>query len=104
MVGAAVVLTGPVERKAETDPDGHYSFEAVPRGTYQIEAVSSGLRAQQTITVEAHKVTDLDLQLRPSRNNEHGHSNRDFDRRKGFGLRDDFRADTARRSQRERAF
>ena len=66
VVGAAVVLTGPVERKGETDPEGHYAFEAVPPGTYQIEAVASGLRAQQTITVEAHKVTDLDLQLKPT--------------------------------------
>ena len=64
--GAAVMLAGPVERKAETDAGGHYAFEALPPGTYQIEAVSSGLRAQQTITVEAHKVTDLDLQLKPS--------------------------------------
>jgi hypothetical protein len=59
IVGAAVMLTGPIERKAETDPEGHYSFEAVPPGTYQIEAVSSGLHAQQTITVEAHKVALL---------------------------------------------
>jgi hypothetical protein len=66
IVGAVVMLTGPIERKAETDPEGHYAFEAVPPGTYQIEAVSSGLRAQQTITVEAHKVTDLELQLKPS--------------------------------------
>lgn len=66
IVGAAVMLTGPVRRNAETDPEGHYAFEALPPGSYQIEAVSSGLRAQQTITVEANKVTDLDLELKPN--------------------------------------
>jgi hypothetical protein len=66
VVGAAVVLTGPQVRKTETDQEGRYAFETLPPGTYQIEAVVSGLHAQQTITVEAHKTTEIDLQLKPA--------------------------------------
>jgi Carboxypeptidase regulatory-like domain/TonB dependent receptor-like, beta-barrel len=64
--GGTVVLTGLETQKTEADQEGRFSFEAVTPGTYRIEAVASGLRAQQTITVEAQKVTDLDLQLKPS--------------------------------------
>jgi len=63
--GGTVVLTGLETQKTETDQEGRYSFEAVPPGTYRIEAVVSGLRAEQTITVEAEKTTDTDLELKP---------------------------------------
>src|SRR5580693_8177503 len=64
--GGTVVLTGLETQKTEADQEGRYSFEAVPPGTYRIEAVASGLHAQKTITVEAHKTTDLDLKLKPA--------------------------------------
>jgi Carboxypeptidase regulatory-like domain len=64
--GGTVVLTGLETQKTETDQEGRYSFEAVPSGTYRIEAVASGLQAEQTITVEADKTTDTDLELKPT--------------------------------------
>jgi hypothetical protein len=64
--GGTVVLTGLETQKTETDQEGRYSFEAVPPGTYRIEAVVPGLRAEQTITVEADKTTDTDLELKPT--------------------------------------
>jgi hypothetical protein len=79
VVGAAVVLTGPQVRKTETDQEGRYAFETLPPGTYQIEAVVSGLHAQQTITVEAHKTTEIDLPTKTRRTKEHGHGNSDSD-------------------------
>lgn len=64
VVDATVRLTGPITRDTRTDENGRYSLEAVPLGTYSVEALSPGLRAIASITVETGRV-QTDLELKP---------------------------------------
>ena len=64
--GGTVVLTGRLTQQTEADEKGQYSFEAVPPGTYRIEAVVSGLRAERSIVIEPDKTTNADLELKPT--------------------------------------
>src|SRR5690348_1842776 len=63
--GATVKLTGPVTCETQTDENGRYALEAVPFGTYELEAVSPGLKAVATISVQTNQV-QADLELKPT--------------------------------------
>lgn len=62
--GATVRLTGPVTCETQTDENGKFGLAAVPFGTYTLEALSTGLRAEASIRVETSQVqADLELKL-----------------------------------------
>jgi hypothetical protein len=62
--GATVKLTGPVTRETQTDENGRYALAAVPFGSYALEALSPGLKAEASISVKtAHVEADLQLKL-----------------------------------------
>jgi len=65
VAGAKVVASGPVRMETETNAKGRYAFSGMPPGTYTIEANFSGLEAVQTVTVTAHQVAQVVLQLTP---------------------------------------
>ena len=64
VAGAKVKLSGPATLEVETDQDGQYVVAGVPAGTYTVEAVSPGLKAVQTVRVEARNVQVV-LELKP---------------------------------------
>ena len=58
--GATVTLAGPnVSKKVTADDGGAYSFENVPPGRYEIEAVAAGLRGSTPIDVTAGEGADV---------------------------------------------
>jgi hypothetical protein len=60
--GATVKLTGPVTCATQTDENGRYALAAVPFGTYELEALSPGLKAVASIRVETAQVqADVEL-------------------------------------------
>ena len=62
--GATVKLTGPVTCETQTGENGKFGLVAVPFGTYTLEALSPGLRAEASIRVEtSHVQADLELKL-----------------------------------------
>ena len=65
VAGAKVVASGPVRMEIETNAQGRYAFIKMIPGTYTIEATFSGLKAIQTITVTAHQVAYVQLELKP---------------------------------------
>jgi hypothetical protein len=62
--GATVKLTGAVTCATQTDENGRYALAAVPFGTYELEALSPGLKAVASIRVEIAQV-QADLELKP---------------------------------------
>jgi outer membrane receptor for ferrienterochelin and colicin len=64
VAGATVKLTGPVTCDTLTDENGKYALEAVPFGTYVLEAVFPGLKAVAPIRVQTSQV-QADLELKP---------------------------------------
>jgi outer membrane receptor for ferrienterochelin and colicin len=62
--GAKVKLSGGVSMQTESDKDGKYSFVAIPRGAYTLEAASPGLKVVQTVRVESREVR-IPLELKP---------------------------------------
>ena len=67
VAGAKVVASGPVTLETETNADGKYAFVAVPPGRYTFKASFSGLDAEQAVLVEASRVVQVELQLRPEK-------------------------------------
>jgi hypothetical protein len=65
LAGVTVVLTGPVTAETGTDNEGKYLFERVPAGSYTVEASFSGMKASQTISVEANHTVSLPFRLDP---------------------------------------
>jgi hypothetical protein len=65
VAGETVVLTGQLTQQMKTDQEGRYAFENVSPGTYRIEAIVSGFRAERSIVVEPEKITNADLELKP---------------------------------------
>jgi outer membrane receptor for ferrienterochelin and colicin len=64
VAGASVKLSGPASFETESDENGKYVIAAVPFGFYTVEAVSPGLKAVQTVHIEAGEVL-VSLELRP---------------------------------------
>jgi hypothetical protein len=64
VAGASVKLSGPATFETESDENGKYVIAAVPFGSYTVEAVSPGLKAVQTVHIEAREVL-VSLELRP---------------------------------------
>ena len=62
--GATVKLTGPVTLETQTDENGRFALAAVPFGAYALEAVSPGLKAEASISVQTVEV-QADLELKP---------------------------------------
>src|SRR5258708_14116355 len=62
--GGTVVLIGQLTREIEADQGGRFAFDDIPPGTYRIEAIVSGLRAERSIAVEPDKITNADLELK----------------------------------------
>jgi len=67
VAGAKVVASGPVTLETETNADGKYAFVGVPPGRYTFKASFSGLDAEQAVLVEASRVVQVELQLRPEK-------------------------------------
>src|SRR6185312_8801485 len=65
VVGAKVVASGPVTLETETNADGKYAFVAVPAGSYTVKANFPGLEAEQAVIIEAGRLVQVELQLRP---------------------------------------
>jgi len=65
VVGAKVVVIGPFTLEAETDQDGNFTLSGVPPGNYTVIATFAGLRAEQTVKVEAHSLVQVRLEMRP---------------------------------------
>ena len=70
VAGAKVVATGPVTLETETNADGKYAFAAVPAGSYTVKANFPGLEAKQAVLVEAGRLVQAELQLRPEQAKE----------------------------------
>ena len=66
MADVKVRLSGHVTLETKTNVEGKYVFTAVPPGSYTVEARFPGLEATQTTAVEAGRVLQLPLQLKPS--------------------------------------
>src|SRR5262249_31710919 len=66
VAGGTIVLIGQLKQQTEADQEGRYAFEGLPPGTYRIEAIASGLRAERSIVVEPDKITNADLELKPT--------------------------------------
>src|ERR1700739_3349368 len=71
VAGATVEMSGPDTFETESDENGKYVIAAVPLGSYTVEAVSPGLKAVQTVHVEAREVR-VSLELRPLLNHPPG--------------------------------
>jgi len=63
---AKVTLTGPASLEQEADEQGKFSFPKVAPGVYTLTAQFPGLEARQSIAVEAGKVVNATLELKPS--------------------------------------
>jgi TonB dependent receptor/Carboxypeptidase regulatory-like domain len=63
--GAKVTLASSVPLQQETDSQGRYRFAEVPPGTYTITAEFPGLEATESITVEAGRLAQFALELKP---------------------------------------
>jgi len=64
--GAKVTLSGAQPVEKETNQEGRFSFSGVAPGTYILTAQFPGLEATQSIGVEAGKVVNAALELKPS--------------------------------------
>ena len=65
--GAKVLLSGPAGRQTETDAQGKCVFSDLPPGTYALVVQFTGLEAAQFVTVKPGEVTQVPVQLKPSR-------------------------------------
>lgn len=65
VAGAIVKFSGPATFKTESDENGEYVIAAMPPGTYAVEAVFAGLKAAQTVPVEASEV-HVPVELKPA--------------------------------------
>ncbi len=63
---ARVIVSGPVSREQQSDVDGHFEFVAIPAGQYTIDVEFAGLAATRTITAEAGKAVEIELELKPA--------------------------------------
>ncbi len=64
--GARVTLSGAVSLEQQADQQGRFSFPEVAPGVYTLTAQFPGLEAAQSIAVEAGKVVNARLELKPS--------------------------------------
>ena len=65
--GVTVQLTGPLTRRAMTNPRGEFVFEALPPGAYQLSFELTGFSAaSQTATVRAGATTSISARLSPA--------------------------------------
>ncbi len=65
--GVTVQLTGPLTRRALTNPRGEFAFDALPPGTYQLSFVLTGFSAaSQTAAVRVGATTTIKAQLSPA--------------------------------------
>jgi outer membrane receptor for ferrienterochelin and colicin len=60
-----VTLKGPKNIETETDEAGKFEFRDIQPGTYTIEVATPGLLATQIVIVEAGKVAEIPLELKP---------------------------------------
>lgn len=67
VLGAKILLDGPVKLQTETDETGQYAFPSVVAGSYTIQATAPGLEAQQPITVNPGAAIEISLQLQLSK-------------------------------------
>jgi CarboxypepD_reg-like domain len=61
--GAKIVASGPVTFGTETDHEGRFTIAGIPSGIYTIKATFSGLRAEQTVKVEANSAVRVRLEM-----------------------------------------
>jgi Carboxypeptidase regulatory-like domain len=65
VAGAKVVLTGDRTFETTTDDTGEYALSHVPFGIYTVEAVATGLKAVETVRIDAFELR-LVLELKPA--------------------------------------
>jgi len=61
---AKVTLDGPRHLEVESDSDGKFAFNAVPSGLYSLAALAPGMTTQQSVTVTAGAVSEVELQMK----------------------------------------
>jgi Carboxypeptidase regulatory-like domain len=63
--GAKVMLSGPASlEQQQTNAQGQFKFEQIPPGVYTVTVQSSGMEVAQSVTVEAGKVAEAELELK----------------------------------------
>jgi extracellular elastinolytic metalloproteinase len=70
---ATVTLRGPIFARTTSDADGLYSFEGMPRGTYEATASAGGCFEPQTQTLDLSRPRTLDFTL-PERSDTFGYT------------------------------
>ncbi len=73
VANATVTLRGPVFARTTSDANGRYSFEPLPRGTYNATAAAGGCFDPQTQTLDLSRPRTLDFTL-PRRSDAFGYT------------------------------
>jgi len=64
LIGVRVTMRGPADRSGETGPAGHFVFQELPEGTYELLAELSGFQPSlQTVRIRAGQRATLSLVL-----------------------------------------
>ena len=64
LIGVRLTLRGPANRVTETGPDGHFAFEDLPNGEYELTAVLGGfVPAHRTFRLVREETVTLPLTL-----------------------------------------
>jgi len=64
--GAKITLSGAIHLELDADQQGRFTFPDIVPGAYTLTAQFPGLEATQNLAVEAGKVVNADLELKPS--------------------------------------
>ena len=62
--GTKLLLDGPVRLETQSDPEGKFTFDALPPGSYTITAEAPGLTVTQNLEVRAGSVSQAELEMK----------------------------------------
>jgi len=63
VLGAQMVLRGPVTRETESDAQGAFAIDGLPRGTYEIEANAPGLCVALAMEVGTSSTVPVEMNV-----------------------------------------